>query len=67
MDEMYSFVVGDLRPDNWDLSFVRGKPMEPAVGIADVAKYQQIKRRIEDAFARGALRYYDQMPLSRPF
>lgn len=65
MEEMYSFVVGDLRPDNWDLSFVRGKPMEPAVGIADVAKYQRIKRRIEEAFARGALRYYDQMPLSR--
>jgi radical SAM protein with 4Fe4S-binding SPASM domain len=65
MDEMYEFVVGELRPDNWDLSFVRGKPMEPAIGVADVRKYAEVKRRIEEAFASGRLRYYDKMPLSR--
>ena len=65
MDAMYEFVVKDLRPDNWDLSFVRGKPMEPAVGIADIGKYQRIKRQIEEAFVAGELRYYEGMPLSR--
>ena len=66
MDEMYQLVVEELRPDNWDLSFVRGKPMEPAIGVADVGKYRRIKARLEDAFASGKLKYYDNMPLA-PF
>jgi radical SAM protein with 4Fe4S-binding SPASM domain len=66
MDDMYELVVEKLRPDNWDLSFVRGKPMEPAIGVADVAKYRRIKTRLEAAFASGKLRYYDSMPLA-PF
>ena len=66
MDDMYELVVEELRPDNWDLSFVRGKPMEPAIGVADVAKYRRIKARLEAAFASGKLTYYDNMPLA-PF
>ena len=66
MDAMYELVVEELRPDNWDLSFVRGKPMEPAIGVADVAKYRRIKARLEEAFASGKLKYYDNMPLA-PF
>lgn len=65
MDEMYEYVVKDLQPDNWDLSFVRGKPMEPAIGIVDVEKYRRIKARLEHAFARGELKYYKNMPLAR--
>lgn len=65
MDEIYEFVVNDLVPDNWDLSFVRGKPMEPAIGVADVGKYRRIKDRVERAFASGKIRYYEGMPLSR--
>lgn len=65
MDDMYELVVEELRPDNWDLSFVRGKPMEPAIGVADVAKYRRIKARLEEAFAQGKLTYYDGMPLAR--
>ncbi len=65
MDEMFEFVVKDLKPDNWDLSYVRGKPMVPAIGVADVAKYRRLKARIEQAFASGALNYYQNMPLSR--
>lgn len=65
MDQMYELVVEELRPDNWDLSFVRGKPMEPAIGVADVAKYRGIKARLEEAFRSGKLRYYDNMPLAR--
>ncbi len=65
MDETYEFVVNDLVPDNWDLSFVRGKPMEPAIGVADVGKYRRIKDRVEHAFATGKIRYYEGMPLSR--
>lgn len=65
MDEMYDYVVNDLAPDNWDLSFVRGKPMEPAIGVADVAKYQRIKAKLEHAFATGKLNYYEKMPLAR--
>lgn len=65
MDEMYDYVVNDLAPDNWDLSFVRGKPMEPAIGVADVAKYQRIKAKLERAFATGKLNYYAKMPLAR--
>lgn len=65
MDDMYELVVEQLRPDNWDLSFVRGKPMEPAIGVADVAKYRRIKARLEQAFATGKLKYYDNMPLAR--
>lgn len=53
MDQMYEYVVNDLAPDNWDLSFVRGKPMEPAIGVADLAKYRKIKGRLEHAFATG--------------
>ncbi len=64
MDEMFEFVVKELRPDNWDLSFVRGKPMVPAIGVADVAKYRRLKARIEQAFASGALHYYQNMPLA---
>lgn len=65
MDEMYELVVNDLAPDNWDLSFVRGKPMEPAIGIADVGKYRRIKDKVERAFASGKIRYYDGMPLAQ--
>ena len=65
MDEMYDYVVNDLMPDNWDLSFVRGKPMEPAIGVADVAKYRRIKAKLEQAFATGKLNYYENMPLAR--
>lgn len=65
MDEMFEFVVKDLKPDNWDLSYVRGKPMVPAIGTADVAKYRRLKARIEQAFASGALNYYQNMPLAR--
>ena len=64
MDDMYELVVEDLRPDNWDLSFVRGKPMEPAIGVADVEKYRRIKTRLEEAFASGKLSYYRNMPLA---
>jgi radical SAM protein with 4Fe4S-binding SPASM domain len=66
MDEMFDFVVDGLAPDNWDLSFVRGKPMEPAIGEADVAGYRRIKARLERAFAAGKLQYYENMPLA-PF
>ncbi len=65
MDGMYEYVVNELAPDNWDLSFVRGKPMEPAIGAADVAKYRRIKARLEQAFATGKLSYYKNMPLAR--
>lgn len=65
MDAMFDFVVKELVPDNWDLSFVRGKPMEPAIGHADVAKYRRLKARIEQAMASGALNYYQNMPLAR--
>lgn len=65
MDSLYAYVVDDLRPDNWDLSFVRGKPMEPAIGVADVDKFRAIKGRLEQAFASGKLRYYGNMPLAR--
>lgn len=65
MDAMYDYVVHELQPDNWDLSFVRGKPMEPAIGVADVEKYRRIKGRLERAFAAGELRYYRNMPLAR--
>lgn len=65
MDEMFEFVVRDLKPDNWDLSYVRGKPMVPAIGMADVAKYRRLKARVEQAFASGALNYYQNMPLAR--
>lgn len=65
MDEMYELVVNELVPDNWDLSFVRGKPMEPAIGVADIGKYRRIKDKLERAFAAGRLRYYDGMPLSK--
>ncbi len=64
-DEMYEYVVNELAPDNWDLSFVRGKPMVPAIGVADVAKYRRIKAKLEHAFATGKLNYYQNMPLSR--
>ena len=65
MDEMYELVVNELVPDNWDLSFVRGKPMEPAIGVADIGKYRRIKNKLEHAFAAGKLHYYDGMPLSK--
>jgi len=65
MDKMYEFVVNELKPDNWDLSFVRGKPMAPAIGIADVERYRRIKQRLEMAFEDGTLKYYSKMPLSR--
>lgn len=65
MDEMYEYVVNTLAPDNWDLSFVRGKPMEPAIGIADVEKYRRLKKKLQNAFASGKLNYYQNMPLSR--
>ncbi len=65
MDEMYDYVVRQLAPDNWDLSFVRGKPMEPAIGVADIDKYRRIKTKLERAFATGELRYYDKMPLAK--
>ena len=65
MDEMYELVVRELVPDNWDLSFVRGKPMEPAIGVADIGKYRRIKEQVENAFATGKLRYYGSMPLSK--
>ncbi len=65
MDAMYELVVNELIPDNWDLSFVRGEPMEPAIGVADIEKYRHIKNKIEHAFATGKLRYYNEMPLSK--
>jgi len=65
MDDMFELVVRDLKPDNWDLSFVRGQAMEPALELADVAKYRRIKSRLEQAYASGDLRYYSNMPLAR--
>lgn len=65
MDEMYAYVVHTLAPDNWDLSFVRGKPMEPAIGVADIEKYRRLKIKLQSAFADGRLKYYQNMPLAR--
>lgn len=65
MDEMFELVVRKLKPDNWDLSFVRGEAMVPAIELADVAKYRSIKARLERAYADGELRYYSNMPLAR--
>lgn len=65
MDDMFDLVVRQLKPDNWDLSFVRGQAMVPALELADVAKYRRIKARLEEAYARGDLRYYSNMPLAR--
>lgn len=65
MDDMYELVVRDLKPDNWDLSFVRGKAMEPEIETADVAGYRAIKAKLERAYANGDLEYYPGMPLSR--
>lgn len=64
MDAMYDFVVGELRPDNWDLSFIRGKPMDTSLAQADLDGYVSVKRRIEASFAGGKIRYYNEMPLS---
>ncbi len=61
--EMPTFVIDQLQPDNWDISFIRGTPKEPVVGSADVEKFRRFKRIVESAFEQGKLRYYDQMPL----
>lgn len=62
---MFELVVRKLKPDNWDLSFVRGEAMVPAIELADIAKYLRIKARLERAYADGELRYYSKMPLAR--
>ena len=63
--EMTEFVVGQLKPDNWDISFIRGTPMNPAIGAADIEKFKRIKKIAESAFLNKSLKYYDRLPLSR--
>jgi MoaA/NifB/PqqE/SkfB family radical SAM enzyme len=62
--DLKKHMIEEMKPDHWDLSFVRGEPRNAISLDADPAEFGIIKTELDNMWGSGEMKYYD-FPLSK--
>jgi MoaA/NifB/PqqE/SkfB family radical SAM enzyme len=63
INELKDYVIREMKPDHWDLSYVRGEPRTAVSLDADPSGFEAVKTELDRMWSCGEMKYYD-FPLS---